>query len=707
MGKTGVVEVPVPALLRGRVLVRTAASLISAGTERAAAESVRKGLVTEARERPDLVRSVIEKARTEGLRSTIEKVRDKLGASQPLGYSASGIVMEVASDVLNFQVGERVACAGLGFASHAEVLSVPKNLCVHLPNEVGFAAGAFGTVGAIALQGVRLAEPRLGEFVVVIGLGLIGQLTVQLLRANGCRVFGIDLDAARVELAKQLGAERGCVSGEDSREAVLNWSRGRGADAVLVTAATDTSQPVVLAGEISRLKGRVVVVGLTGMDVPRDVFYRRELSLHVSMSYGPGRYDPDYEERGNDYPYAYVRWTESRNIEAFLDLVATRAIEVEPLITHRFKINEAERAYELIAGHDSESHLGVMLEYDTTTETKREIELAQVSKRARQASVRLGVIGAGDYVRSMLLPHFKAAGAEFLAIATASGVSAIDVGKKFNFMRAVSGVDEVLADTGVNLVLIGTRHDSHAELAARALVAGKNVFVEKPLALNEEELAAVLTAAEGSTGALTVGFNRRFSPLAIACKEFFAERNTPLSILYRVNAGRISSDHWIQHPGEGGGRIIGELCHFIDLMQFWTGATATTVFATSICSQNTRLVDADSVVLTLKFADGSTGCIAYFAEGDKSLSKERVEVFGDQKTFVLDDFRAATFHEDDRARTKTLRVRDKGQAEQVRQVCETVRNGSQSLFSLQELAATTRATFRALDSLRTGEPQGI
>ena len=706
MGKAAVVEVPVPVLLRGRVLVRTAASLISAGTERAAAESVRKGLVTEARERPDLVRTVIEKARTEGLRSTIEKVRDKLGTSQALGYSASGIVIEVAPDVSGFQVGDRVACAGLGFASHAEILSVPKNLAVHLPAQVDFAAGAFGTVGAIALQGVRLAEPRLGESVVVIGLGLIGQLTVQLLKANGCRVFGLDLDEARVRLAKHLGADDGCVSNDAARDEVLRWSRGRGADAVLVTAATDSSRPIVLAGEVSRLKGRVVVVGLTGMEIPRDVFYRRELALHVSMSYGPGRYDPDYEERGVDYPFPYVRWTENRNIEAFLDLVASDALDVEQLITHRYPISDAEKAYELITSDSSEPHLAVLLEYDTNSEVKREVELRKSRGQTSHGAVRLGVIGAGEYVRAKLLPHFKAAGAEFLSVTTASGVSALDVGKKFDFARVVSGADEVLNDNDVNLVLIGTRHDSHAELTIRALSAGQNVFVEKPLALNDEELDRVLEVARTSAGKLMVGFNRRYSPLTVAAKEFFAGRSTPLSILYRVNSGRIGREHWAQNAEEGGGRIIGEVCHFIDFMQFLIGAPPVSVSATSVNAHSHAVVDTDSVFITLQFADGSNGCVAYLAEGDKSLGKERVEIFGDSKSFVLDDFRVATLHEHDRARNQTLRAQDKGQAEQAKRVCNAIRK-DESLFTLEELAATARATFRALDSLRAGSPQDI
>src|SRR5687768_6590711 len=433
-GRPFVGEVPVPALQRGRVLVRTVASLISAGTERASVELVSKGLIQEARQRPDLVKAVVAKVKSEGLLNTFASVRDKMAASSTLGYSAAGIVVEVAEDVTEFHVGDRVACAGVGFASHAEVLSVPKNLCVHLPEDVSFESGAYGTLGAIALQGVRLAEPTLGESVVVIGLGLVGQLTVQLLKANGCRVFGLDLDPARVALAMELGADRAVVSGDDAASEIDKWTRGRGADAVLITAATDSNQPVELAAKVSRLKGRVIVVGMTGLDIPRQPFFSRELKLIISMSYGPGRYDPDYEEHGNDYPLPYVRWTEKRNIESFLDLVAQQRVDVNRLISHRFSIEEAERAYQLISGAVDEAYLGVVLNYDPNTEIRRRVKLTDSSTAPGTGTkIALGVIGAGAYVSTMLLPHFKTVGVNFRAIATATGVSAHDVGKRFGF----------------------------------------------------------------------------------------------------------------------------------------------------------------------------------------------------------------------------------------------------------------------------------
>jgi predicted dehydrogenase/threonine dehydrogenase-like Zn-dependent dehydrogenase len=700
-GRPFVGEVPVPAMQKGRVLVRSAASLISAGTERAAVELVSQGLVQEARQRPDLVKAVMAKVKTEGLISTFASVRDKMAASQALGYSAAGVVAAVADDVSEFQIGDRVACAGVGFASHAEVLSVPKNLCVRLPEGVSFEAGAFGTLGAIALQGVRLTQPTLGESVVVIGLGLVGQLTVQLLKANGCRVFGLDLDHSRVKLAIELGADAAAISDEDAPKAIENWTRGRGADAVLITAATDSNQPVELAAKVSRLKGRVVVVGMTGLDIPRQPFYMRELALIISMSYGPGRYDPDYEERGNDYPLPYVRWTENRNIEAFLDLIAANRLNIEKLISHRFPIEQAESAYQLISGDVKEPYLGVVLNYDAEREVTRRVQLkASTPVRPAAKSITLGVVGAGGYVPAMLLPHFKTADVTFRSIATATGVSAHDVGKRFGFAYAVSSADEVIDDKEVNLVVIGTRHDLHAELAASALGRNKHVLVEKPLALNEDQLDQVVQAAAISTGRLMVGFNRRFSPLARRAKEFFTEGSTPLSILYRVNAGRLPKEHWLQDSQQGGGRIIGEVCHFIDLMQFLIGALPVSVFAESVSAKTDKIIDADSVFITLRFADGSNGSIAFLSEGDRGLPKERVEIFGGGKSFVLDDFRRAFMYRDGREKQITLRAQDKGQHDQVRAVCACVLEGGAEPISLEELATTTRATFRILDSLR-------
>ena len=701
-GEVTVTEVPAPVLRSGCVLVRTAASLISAGTERLTVEAGQKGLVGRAVDQPSLVKQVINRARTEGVLNTIDAVRSKLGSLNALGYSAAGKVIEAGEGVSEFREGDRVACAGVGYASHAEVLSVPKNLCARLPDKVSFDSAAFGTIGAIALQGVRLSEPTLGESIVVIGLGLIGQVTVQLLKANGCRVFGIDLDSNRIELARQFGADNGCAPDGDAKSRVIEWSRGRGADAVLITAATKSNQPIELAGEISRQKGRVVVVGAVGLNIPRQPYFDRELTFRISMSYGPGRYDPEYEERGHDYPFGYVRWTEKRNLEAFLDLVTEGRVSVEPLITHRFNIDQAEQAYQLITS-ENEPYLGVLLQYDTERELERRIPITTKSSPPAP-SVRIGLIGAGGYAKVMLLPQFKSAGAEFQSIATASGVTARSVGEQFGFRFCASGADEVIQDEEANLIVIATRHDSHAQLARRALETGRHVFVEKPLALNDEELEAVIAAAQQSDGHLLVGFNRRFSPLACAAKEFFHERSTPVSISYRVNAGRVPRGHWAHDPKEGGGRIVGEVCHFVDFMHFITDSLVTRVYAESISSNNQEIVDDDSVSITLRLADGSNGSIAYLAEGDKAMPKERIEIFGGGKSFVIDDFRSATAYHNGRAKTTKLREQDKGQKNEVRAVCAVVMQGKPAPITLEDLATTTRATFRIKESLRTALP---
>ena len=475
---------------------------------------------------------------------------------------------------------------------------------------------------------------------------------------------------------------------------------------MLITAATSSNQPVELAGAVSRLKGRVVAVGLVGLDIPRDLYYHKELTLNISMSYGPGRYDPEYEERGHDYPFAYVRWTEGRNLEAFLDLVAAGSVRVESLITHRFSIEDAERAYQLITGEIKEPYLGVLLEYDNerVLETRLSLPAGKTKAAAREQGVTIGMIGAGNYAKKFLLPNFKAAGAQFQTIATASGLSARDVGEKYGFRFCASGAAEVLDDEDVNLIVIATRHDTHAELARRALDRGRHVFVEKPLALNDEELESVVDAAAQSDRRLMVGFNRRFSPLVLAAKDFFQPAGVPLSINYRVNAGRIPHEHWIQDPLEGGGRIIGEVCHFIDLMQFLTGAVTTRVYAEAIAGRNHETINEDSVFITLRFADGSNGSIAYLAEGDTTLPKERIEIFGNGKSFVIGDFRTASLHSGGKAKRVKLRAQDKGQANEVREVCRVVLEGGPAPIALDDLAATTRATFRILESLRTGLP---
>jgi predicted dehydrogenase/threonine dehydrogenase-like Zn-dependent dehydrogenase len=705
-GEVAVTEAPIPTVQRGFVQVRAAASLISSGTERLTVEAGRQSLVGRALEQPQLVKRVFDRARTEGILNTVESVRSKLGSLVALGYSAAGTVIGV-NEVSDFRTGDRVACAGLGYACHAEILSVPKNLCVRIPVSVDFDHAAFSTLGAIALQGLRLAGPTLGESVVVIGLGLVGQITVQLLKANGCRVFGIDLEASKIQLAQTLGADAGCASGADANQRVLDWSQGRGADAVIIAAATASNEPVELAGEISRAKGRVIVVGAVGLNVPRKPYYDRELTFRISMSYGPGRYDPEYEERGHDYPFAYVRWSEGRNIEAFLDLVARGSVKLEPLITHRIAIDDGARAYQLITGEINEPCLGVVLKYDSARQVSTRIELvAKQPFTSAGRSVRIGMIGAGDYAKSMLLPHFKTEGVEFRSIATASGLSARAVGEKYGFGFCASNADEVIDDDAVNLVVIATRNASHAGLALRALARGKHVFVEKPLAVNDEELNRVVEAANQSEARLMVGFNRRFSPLANAAREFLQSRQTPLSINYRINAGKVPGNHWIYDPGEGS-RIIGEVCHFIDFVHFITGSLTTRVYAEPISTRNENDRNDESIFITLRLADGSNASIAYLATGDPRLPKERIEIFGAGKSFVIEDFITAIGYHGGQEKQTRLRKRDKGQKSEIRTVCSVVLEGKPAPIALEDLATTTRATFRILDSLRTGLPVDV
>src|SRR6266436_1392422 len=690
-GAVAVTDIPAPAIRPGFVMVRTAASLISAGTERMTVETGQKSLMGRAFDQPALVKQVIQKARTEGILNTIDAVRSKLESFVALGYSAAGTVLETGEGVSEFRQGDRVACAGVRYASHAEVLAVPKNLCVRLPAQIDFEAAAFSTLGAIAMQGVRLTDPTLGESVVVIGLGLIGQLAVQLLKANGCRVFGIDLDQKKIELARQFGADAGCAPGDDTKRSVMEWSRGRGADAVLITAASSSNQPVELAGEISRPKGRVVVVGAVGLNIPRKPYYDRELTFKISMSYGPGRYDPEYEERGHDYPFGYVRWTEARNIEAFLDLIASGRVSVKRLITHRFAIEQGEEAYRLISGETKEPYLGIVLQYDPNRELETRIVLEKAPSTPAKGRVELGLIGAGSYAKAMLLPNFKSEGANFRSIATASGVSARETGERYGFGQCVSSADEVIGDPSINLVVIATRHNTHADLVCRALSSGHHVFVEKPLAMNDVQLDSVLEAARSSSASLMVGFNSIFSPHANDVRAVFKNHTAPLSILYRVNAGRIPTSSWIQDPKEGGGRIIGEVCHFIDLVHFLTESVTTRVFAEAIVSRNSEVVDEDSVFITLRLANGSNASIAYLAEGDKTMPKERIEISGEGTSAVIDDFRNLTVYRNGRSKQTKLSNQDKGQRNEVKTVCQVVAGSEAAPIALDDLIATTRA----------------
>jgi len=593
--------------------------------------------IDKARQQPDKVRMVLEKIKTDGLMPTIDAVRNKLDQPLPLGYCNVGVVLETGRGVTGFEMGDRIASNG----KHAEVVSVPVNLCANIPDAVSDDEAAFTVLGAIALQGIRLVQPTLGEAVVVTGLGLIGQLTVQLLRAHGCRVLGIDFDAARLALARSFGAEVvNLGAGEDPVSAAERFSRGRGVDAVIVTAATKSSEPMHQAALMCRKRGRIVLVGVTGLELSRDDFFKKELTFQVSASYGPGRYDPNYEEKGQDYPVGFVRWTEQRNLEAVLDMMASGRLDVKPLISHRFSLEQTEAAYAVVGG--TEPSMGILLEYPSVLEKADAVVRTATVRLTTNVQTRTGggcnktpavaFIGAGNYATGVLIPAFKDAGAKLATVASSAGVSGVHAGKKFGFDETTTDTASLFSDPKVDALVITTRHNSHARLVLQALAAGKHVFVEKPLCLTLDELAEIEAAAR--TPIVMVGFNRRFAPQVQKVKALLAGVQGPKSFVMTVNAGAIPADHWAQDAAVGGGRIVGEACHFIDLLRFLCG--------TRITSQHVTRMDTltnDSVSISLGFEDGSIGTVHYLANGSKAFPKERLEVFAAGRVLQLDNFR--------------------------------------------------------------------
>ena len=725
-GQLAVTEVPVPALQPGGILVRNSVSLISAGTEKLMVDLAQKSLAGKARERPDLVRKVLDKVRKDGLMATLDTVRSRLDAPIPLGYSCAGRVIAVGGDVDTFQVGDRVACAGAGYANHAEVVFVPKHLAVHVPPQVTPEQACFTTVGAIALQGLRLAKPELGETVAVIGLGLVGLLAAQLARAAGCRVVGMDLSAGRCQLARDLGIDETVTDGGQLAERCRQLTGGHGADKVIVAASTKSSEPIALAGEIARQQGIVAVVGAVGMDVPRQPYYDKELVLRVSRSYGAGRYDPEYEEKGRDYPIGYVRWTENRNMEAFVQQLARGAIQTEPLVSHRFDIGEAESAYGLISGKSKEPYLGILLRYpegpedDSAELLASRVDLtsaalqglqgptpsAAVSSRAVSAGpegkVGFGVLGAGQFASGVLLPALAALpDARLVGVATATGIKAQHVAKKHGFAFATTDGAEVLQRSDVEGVLIATRHHLHAEQVLAALDAGKHVFVEKPLCLRRSELAAIVERrqARNPLPLVMVGFNRRFAPMAQRLREHFQGVDEPLVMHYRVNAGYIPLDHWTQDAEQGGGRILGEVCHFIDFLTFLADAPPRSVDGR--CLANGDRYRDDNLVATLALEDGSLGTVTYVANGAKGLAKERVEVFGGGRSAVLDNFRTLELYDGSRRQVIKSRWRqDKGHRQQLAAFVAAVRSDGPPPIPWHQIERVTEASFDLVDAVR-------
>lgn len=706
-GDLQVEELPLPPVRKGWLLVANHVSLISAGTEKSSVNLAQKSLVGKAMERPEMAKKVLAQIHKDGLVDTLKLVLNRLDTPAALGYSCAGTVLAVGEGVTGFAIGDRVACAGQNYASHAEVVSVPKNLCVKIPDGVSFDDAAFVTLGAIALQGVRQADVRLGERVGVIGLGLLGQLTVQMLKAGGCLVLGSDLDPMKNQLAERLGADL-VVSPEALVAAAHDFTGHHGLDAVIITASTKDNGPVEAAGEIARKKGRVVVVGAVGMNVPRQSFYLKELELRLSTSYGPGRYDQQYEEQGQDYPYGYVRWTENRNMEAFLALLAQKKLNISPLVSDRYAIENASKGYEALMNASSAS-LGILLTYQPSPQALLD-RVIQVSPSPSTGRIALGLIGAGNHVQDRLLPRLKEWKAVRVhAVCTTTPVKAKDLAKKLGATYCTCDFQEVLQDPSINAVLIGTRHDSHGILVQEALAAGKHVFVEKPLCLRETELQAIKRAYQESAEQglqLLVGFNRRFSSHLNHAREFFQTRRNPLVMNFRVNAGPIPSTHWIQDPELGGGRIVGEACHFVDYLQALCGSLPVSVQATRISFHTSGMTD-DQCLLTLQFQDGSIGNIVYAAGGDTGLPKERLEVFGDGKTLILDDFRITECYENGKKRVFRSAKQDKGFGEEINRFVTSITRGDQPVIPFHEIEAVTQACLSAVQSVVTGERYSI
>lgn len=698
-GETSLVDVPVPKNSKTSLLIKATHSLISIGTERMLVEFGKANMLDKARQQPEKVKMVLEKVSTDGLIATVDAVKSKLDQPLALGYCHVGQIIEVGQDVSEFQVGDRVVSNG----PHASVVSVSRNLTARIPDSVTDEEAAFTVLASIGLQGIRLANPSLGESFVVTGLGLIGLLTVQLLRAHGCRVLGIDFDESKLEIARQFGAETVSLNkGENPVEAGMAFSRGRGVDGVIITASTKSSDPVSQAARMSRKLGRIVLVGVTGLELNRSEFYEKELSFQVSCSYGPGRYDSNYEDKGQDYPFGFVRWTEQRNFEAILDMMANGHLNVKPLISHRFNFDDAVQAYKTLS--DDKQALGIILQYPDVPQESLMVKQVTLKKDVTFKADQpvCGFIGAGNYASRILIPAYAKAGAQLHTIVSSGGVSATHHGEKNGFHKAATDVAEVLENDEINTVAVVTQHNTHARYVIDALTRGKNVFVEKPLALDDDELDAIEQAYHESAGTrLMVGFNRRFAPQIVKMKTLLQSVNQPKSFIMTMNAGAIPKDTWIQDIKIGGGRIIGEACHYIDLMRYLTGAKIVSVQARRMGNHPGVEVTEDKAAILLGFADGSFGTINYLANGGKSFPKERIEVFAGDAVLQLDNFRKLRGFGWNNFKKMNLLRQDKGQAACVVAFLESIHSGKPSPISFEELMEVSRYTIEAARQLRS------
>jgi len=699
-GSTQLVDVPVPAASGVSLVVESRASVVSAGTERMLVDFGRAGWVEKARRQPDKVRQVVDKMRTDGIGPTLDAVRAKLEAPIPIGYCQAGVVVETGPRVEGFAPGDRVVTNG----PHAEYVRVSQTLAAHIPNGVSFEAAAFTPLAAIGLQGLRLAAPTLGETVVVYGLGLIGLLTVQLARANGCAVIGIDRDTTRLTLAERFGARTVAASdGVDVARAVMDLTGDTGADAVLLTLATDADEPVQAAAAMSRKRGRIVLVGVTGLQLRRDDFYRKELSFQVSCSYGPGRYDPVHEEQGVDYPRGFVRWTEARNFEAVLALMSDGRLDPAPLVTHRFDIAEAGRAYDVVSG--SEPSLGIVLQYATQPESNGAVQRSVVLRADDPPPGRavVGWIGSGNFASRVLIPAFAKAGAALHTLASSGGVSAAVVGKREGFRRATTDPDTLLSSELIDTIVVTTRHDTHASWTRRALEAGKHVFVEKPLALGVDDVDRIATTLGHSAMLLCVGFNRRYAPMAVQARAALHSRTAPMVVDILVNAGAIPRDHWTQRLEEGGGRIVGEAVHFIDLARFFVGAPIASLQVKT--AGGDRPLD-DIASLHLGFADGSLASIRYLSNGHRAFPKERIELFVDGRVVRIDNWRTMRGWGVGGLTTRLPHAQDKGHAALAAAFVRAVRGDGPPPIPLDEILEVSRWAIRAGEAAARGGDVG-
>jgi len=698
-GKLELLEVPMPTVKSGFVLVKNYYSLISPGTERATIELAKKSMFEKAKSRPDQVKQVINKIKTDGIITTFQRVIKKLDEPLPLGYSSAGEVIKIGENVERFKIGDQVACAGGGYACHAEVIAVPKNLCVKIPKNVSYKEAAFTTLGTIAMQGIRRANLTPGEKVAVIGLGLVGQLTCQILKAYGFSVLGFDINPSQVKRAIEMGINAGDTP-DKAEDLVKSFTGGRGVDAVIIAAATKSNEPIELAGRILRNKGRVSAIGDVKMDIPRRIYYKKELDLRISRSYGPGRYDKNYEEKGKDYPFEYVRWTEKRNMEEFLRLVSKKLVQPKKLITHIFPIKQAKKAYELILNNPrKEEIVSVLFLYNPEKEQKNTIFFKEREAYKPKNQVNVGIIGIGNFAQNIALPILKKIKDAYLyAAADAKGINAQKVIKQFRGNYATTDWHKITEDKNIDLVIVTTRHNLHAPITIEALKHNKNVHVEKPLCLNEKELREIIKAEQKSNGRLMVGFNRRFSPHIIKAKEIF-KNVAPTMILCRVNAGFIPKDSWVHDPAEGGGRIIGEACHFINLCQFLINSSPKKIYA-SLIPIGKNIQTEDNIAITIDFKNNSRATIVYTSGGPKTLPKEYIEIIGGNKAMIIDNFKSGIiYNQNSRRKIRTFN-QNKGHFNEFKSLIEAIQQGRLSPVPLKEIVLSMQTTFNAIKSAK-------